>query len=295
MKKVSIIYSFRNEVDVLDELIRRTNSVLEKNEYEIIFVNDASTDGSLEKLQTYANHDKRIKIINMSNRFGQMQCLVAGIQNATGDAVIYCDCDLQDPPELFLKMIEQWKSGAEVVNMKRILRKGESLLKMRLTKIGYSLWSKLSKVTIPVEVGDFKLLDKKVYEKVAMINEEDPFLRGYTQWLGYRQVTLEYEREARHSGITHFPFLGGDPLETFFIGLTSFSIVPLYLPFVVSIVLFVVTCICSFLMLNLFQAIVLLSISLLFFCLGIMGLYIGRIHLQSRGRPLFNIESKINL
>ncbi|MFT6068486.1 MAG: dolichol-phosphate mannosyltransferase [Bacteriovoracaceae bacterium] len=296
-KLISIIYSFRNEEGLLSELIERTIKSMGEYQFEIIFVNDNSTDNSLEVIQGYSKADSRIKIINMSGRFGQIPCLIAGLRAASGEAVLYCDSDLQDPPELFPKLIKEWEEGADVVNMVRSKRSGENPLKMLLTKMAYKVWNKCSKIRIQVEVGDFKLVDKKVLSELCKIKEEDPFLRGYVQWLGYKQVNLVYEREARHSGETHYPFFGGDPIETFFIGLTSFSITPLYLPLIfmffplIGLILYFL----SSSLINLWIIGIFVMFFLNFLSLLILGVYVGRIHLQSRKRPLYNIKSTENL
>ena len=296
-KKISIIYSFRNESPVLEELLNRTIEALSGFDYEIIFVDDNSDDGSNEFLLEKCKKNNKIKIITMSSRFGQAQCLIAGLRQMTGDVAIYCDADLQDSPELFKEMILSWENGAEVVNMVRTKRRGENFLKMILTRSAYLIWNKCSKINIQVEVGDFKLLDKKVVEKLCALREEDPFLRGYVQWLGYKQVNLPYCREARSAGKSHFPFFGGDPIETFLIGLTSFSITPLY----ITIPAFIIAVMESILYLffqnefNIWLYLVALLLNLQFLCLAVISIYIGRIHFQSRRRPLYNIRSTINL
>jgi polyisoprenyl-phosphate glycosyltransferase len=297
VKKISVIYSFRNEQKLLEELIIRTEKVLSEWDYEIIFVNDSSNDGSLELLTKHSNKNEKIKIITMSGIFGQSQCLLAGLRYCTGDAAIYSDADLQDPPELFPKMIQEWKNGADVVNMVREKRKGENIMKMFLTKIGYLLWNVFSKIKIQKEVGDFKLLDKKVVEKVCQIDEEEPFLRGYVQWIGYKQVNLNYIREARKEGETHYPFFGGNPIETFIIGLTSFSITPLYLT-IPSFVFSVIVSFCYVLFhteFNIWFFLVALMINLQLLSLLFISIYLGRLHIQSRNRPLYNVMSTINI
>ena len=301
MKKISVIYSFRNEESVLPELIKRTKTSLDSMDYayEIIFINDASSDKSREVLLSAIETDKSIKVINMSNRFGQTQCLLAGLRNCNGDCAIFLDSDLQDPPELFPEMIKKWEEGCEVVNTKRTSRAGENPLKMLLTRVGYLGWNKLSKIDLPIEAGDFKLIDRKIIDILSDIDEEYPFVRGLVTWIGFKQGIVEYDRQARHSGETHFPFFGGDPIETFLIGMTSFSIVPLYLALLLSTILII----CSIVYLatmfmsvdfSIWKFLGLLISGLNFLCFGIMGAYIGRIHIQSRKRPLYVIKDKEN-
>lgn len=300
-QKVSIIYSFRNEESVIPELMKRTLASLKETglDYEVIFVNDASTDRSREILENYAKSDQSIKLINMSNRFGQTQCLIAGLTYCSGDCAIYLDSDLQDPPELFSNLVEKWQEGFQVVSTKRTSRAGENPLKMLLTKLGYIGWNKISKINLPIESGDYKLVDRKVINILKEIKEEDPFIRGLVTWAGFKHSFIEYDRDARHSGETHFPFWGGDPIETFIIGATAFSIVPLYLAFIISIIFIVVTVgytIYSALQMSIdpWKILILLGISFNFFCLGVIGAYIGRIHFQSRKRPLYIIENTQN-
>lgn len=296
---ISVVYSFYNEEKVLPELIERTIKSLEStsHQYEIIFVNDSSTDDSYKLLKEKAEDNKAIKIINMSGNYGQTQCVIAGLNYAQGDAAIYLDADLQDPPELFPKLIEQWQKGSEVVLTKRTRRLGENPLKMLLTKLGYVFWSKAAKVKMNIECGDFVLLDKKVYKKLSEFTEEDPFLRGLVAWLGYKQSIVEYKREARFAGETHFPFWGGNPIETFFIGLTSFSIFPLYITFFIA-GLFLVMSLLSLIFFfpeSLLFTVITLGFGTLHFCLGIIGIYLARVHFQSRRRKLYNVESLTNL
>jgi dolichol-phosphate mannosyltransferase len=300
-KKISVIYSFRNEESVIPELIKRTLNALKDTglEYEIIFVDDASNDRSGELLNNYAKSDQSIKVITMSNRFGQTQCLIAGLAKASGDCAIYLDSDLQDPPELFSKLVDKWKEGHEVVSTRRTSRAGENPLKMILTKLGYLGWNKISKINLPIESGDYKLVDRKVINVLKDIKEEDPFIRGLVTWAGYRHAFVDYDRDARHSGETHFPFWGGDPIETFIIGATAFSIVPLYLAFIISIIFLFITLGHSvYTVINstfdLWKFLVLTGISFNFFCLGVIGAYIGRIHFQSRKRPLYIIKNTQN-
>ena len=306
---ISIVLSFRNEQETIPELIERLhNSLRPLNiEYEFIFVNDASTDNSLGILLEMQKNDRCIKIINMSRRFGVSQCVLAGMKYSKGDAVVYMDADLQDPPELIPEMIKKWKEGADVVYTTRITRSGENPIKMWITKMAYRFLRLFSEVDLPLDSGDFKLLCKRVVNELLRLNEKDPFLRGLVTWVGFKQVQVLYHREKRFAGKTHYPLYGIGPIKAFISGLTSFSLVPLTISllvgFIVSIgsfVYLVIIIIMKFLNLILpglsaIMAIILLLGGIQLFTIGILGLYIGRIYNESKNRPNYVIESMIGL
>lgn len=306
---ISIILSFRNEQETIPELIERLhNSLRPLNiEYEFIFVNDASTDNSLGILLEMQKDDRCIKIINMARRFGVSQCVLAGMKYSQGDAVVYMDADLQDPPELIPEMIKKWKDRADVVYTTRITRTGENPIKMWITKMAYRFLKLFSEVDLPLDSGDFKLLDRRVANELLKMNEKDPFLRGLVTWVGFKQVQVFYHREERFAGKTHYPLYGIGPLKAFISGLTSFSLVPLTISlligFIVSIgsfVYLVIIIIMKFLNLILpglsaIMAIILLLGGIQLFTIGILGLYVGRIYNESKNRPNYIIESMIGL
>ncbi len=306
---LSIVFSFRNEEEVLSELIRRVQETLEPLDlqYELIFVNDASTDGSLTLLKKCREQDKRVKIINMSRRFGVAPCIMAGFRQAEGDAVVYMDADLQDPPELIPTLIEKWKEGAEVVHTTRTGRKGENVFKIWLTKQAYRIINLVADIDIPEDTGDFKLLSRRAINELVRINEHDPFMRGLVRWVGFKQVQVFYEREPRFAGKTHFSLLRSlAPVKEFIRGLTSFSSMPLYLALILGFfVLFGAFAYLAFIIITrLFFGIHLsdgpaIMVTMLFlggvilFAIGIQGIYIGRIYEDSKNRPPYIIESKI--
>lgn len=186
MELISVVFSFRNEAGNIPALIARAKQALDVSNVrsELIFVNDCSNDGSIELLNAYAEKDKSIKILNMARRCGVSPCVLAGFAHASGDAVIYLDADLQDPPELIPKMIDEWRNGCDVVNTTRLTREGENPIKMFITKSAYRLLGFLSDVDIPMNTGDFKLLSRRVVNEVLKLNEYDPFLRGLVRWVG---------------------------------------------------------------------------------------------------------------
>lgn len=303
---ISVVFSFRNEQSVLHELVERMVSVFEQEseEYELIFVNDDSSDDSLDILLKLREQNDRIKIINMSRRFGVSECVLAGFAHASGDAVIYMDCDLQDPPELISSMLAEWRNGADVVNTVRTKRHGENYFKLLCTKLAYKIISFGSIIQLVQNTGDFKLISRVALEHVKKFQESDPYLRGVVTWVGFKQVYIEYEREARHSGITHFPFFSKNPWKTFVSGLTSFSFLPIY---IINIVGFIGIIIAGLLMafglifpyyivnntIYWLSAIMLTSWSILTIFIGVIGIYIIRIYKDVRGRPLYIVREKI--
>lgn len=307
---LSVVFSFRNESSGLETLVKRVTDSLQPLGigFELIFVNDDSTDNSLDILMRLRETDKRIKIITMSRRFGVHPCVLAGMRHATGDAVVYMDSDLQDPPELIPKMIEKWKGGADVVNTVRTKRLGENPLRMWLTRRAYQVINAISDIDLPVNMGDFKLLSRRTVNEILRINEYDPFMRGLVRWVGFRQETILYTRDARYAGTTHFSlFRSTGPTKEFLRGLTSFSAAPLYISliygFVISLISFfylIVVVIDKFLGNNLpgWTAIMAATLFLggnVLLTNGFLGLYIARIYNQVKNRPLFIIRDTIGL
>ena len=306
---LSVVLSFRDEQEVLDELIRRLRQTLDPLDwdYELIFVNDASTDGSLELLLKYNQKDRRIKIINMSRRFGCAPCVIAGLRHAKGDAVVYMDSDLQDPPELIPKLLEMLSEEAEVVHTTRTARKGENAFKVWLVRQACRIINSVADIDIPENMGDFKLLSRRAVNELMRLNEYDPFMRGLVRWIGFKQVRVPYERDARFAGKTHFSLLRSlNPMKEFIRGLVSFSELPLYLSlflgFLVSVGAFIylLYIIVTRVFLDMHRpgwpAIMVTMLFLggiILFTIGILGLYIGKIHHEIKGRPPYIVESKI--
>ena len=227
---VSVVFSFRNEQDNIPVLISRLEAMFaaEPVDYELIFVNDASTDRSLALLLDTRARNPRVKVITMSRRFGVSECVRAGMAAASGDAVVYMDADLQDPPELIPRLLEKWRGGADIVHTVRTHRHGESAVKMFLTRIGYRIIQFGSTIELPVNAGDFKLLSRAAVAQLLALRESDPYMRGLVVWLGFMQAYVPYERDARHAGRTHFPFFSRNPWKTFAMGVTSASFTPIY-------------------------------------------------------------------
>ena len=291
---ISIVLSFRNEADNIPTLVARLDRMFATQdvEYEVLFVNDASTDASLSLLREERQRNTRIKIVNMSRRFGVAEGVIAGMAKSRGDAVVYMDADLQDPPEMIPGLIERWRHGADVVHTVRTQRHGENPLKMAATRLAYRLIQFGSSIELPVDAGDFKLLSRPAVDHLLRLRESDPYLRGLVVWLGFNQVCIPYERDSRHAGRTHFPFFSRNPWKTFTTGLTSFSFMPIYVCFVLAASGLIV----SFLLALAGSAFI---AALTFFwattigAIAVIGTYLIRVYKDVRGRPPYIIESVI--
>ncbi len=308
---ISVVFSFRNEETVLPELVERTvrvfeNSFNESDQYELIFVNDASTDRSLDILLTLREKNKRIKIINMSRRFGVTPCVIAGLAAAKGDAVIYMDADLQDPPELIPDLAGKWREGADVVHTVRTKRHGENPIKMGITAIAYKLINAFADIDFYENAGDFKLLSRNAVHEILKLEEHDPYLRGLSIWIGFKQDKLYYERDARRSGSSKFSLLNSlNPYKEFVRGVTSFSASPLYF----SLILGFLAAIAAFVVLidviyskamgynipgwTAIMSAVLFLGGVILITIGILGIYMARIYEQIKGRPRYIVRSQI--
>ena len=311
---LSIVFSFRNEEYVLKELILRMRKVFDSlcreqriSTYEMIFVNDDSSDNSLQILMEEAKGHNDIKIITMSRRFGVSPCVLVGMEYALGEAVIYMDADLQDPPEVIPYIIRAWQNGdnIDVVHTVRDSREGESKVKLLLTKIGYKVLFFCTNIDLPIESGDFKLLSRRAVNHLVGLKEVKPFLRGLVCWIGFNHTYVHYKREARFSGKTKFPIFSNAVIWNFLeSALISFSNIPLK----ISLLLGGIVAIFSFLFLIyvVIQKFILnyttpgwsaIMVTILFLggvqliTIGILGLYISSIYLETKRRPNYIIVS----
>jgi polyisoprenyl-phosphate glycosyltransferase len=305
---LSVVLSFRNEAEVIPELIDRLAKAIDGAglDYELVFVNDASTDGSLALLEERHRRDPRIKVLNMSRRFGVAPCVMAGFAHARGDAVVYMDTDLQDPPELIPTLVARWREGADVVYTVRTDRQGESRVKLALTRAAYQAIQRVSSIALPVEAGDFKLLSRRVVDELLRLGEQDLYMRGLVTWVGFRQVAVPYERQPRGAGVTHFPLLGSmGPITTFVAGFTSFSHAPLVLFLLLGLFFGAAAALVLAGMLVAWlvgagpsSGAVLVAIGGLCWAtllcgIGVLGLYLARIHREALGRPRWVVATKI--
>ena len=291
---ISVVLSFRNEADNIPTLIKRLETMFagENVDYEVIFVNDASTDASLSLLLGERQRNTRVKIVNMSRRFGVAEGVIAGMANSRGDAVVYMDADLQDPPEVIPRLIDRWRQGADVVHTVRTRRHGENPLKMAATRLAYRMIQFGSSIELPVDAGDFKLLSRAAIDHLLRLRESDPYLRGLVVWLGFNQVCISYERDSRHAGRTHFPFFSRNPWKTFTTGLTSFSFMPIYVCFAVAAIGVVVAVLLALTGSTLMAALTFFWATTIG-AVAVIGTYLIRVYKDVRGRPPYIIESVI--
>ena len=305
MNLISIIFSFKNEEKNLNELVNRIEASLTKLtnwKYELIFVNDCSEDKSEEILLNLQKNNP-ITIINMTRTFGVGPCVLAGFREAKGDAIVYMDSDLQDPPEIIPKLIREHEKGSEIVHTVRTKRYGESLLKLWITKIAYKVINYLSEIPLPTEAGDFKLISKTALKKILLQNEFRPYIRGLSIWVGYKQSFVKYERDPRAEGESKFPLFSKGPITEFISGITSYSLKPLYLGVILGFFSIIFSIILIFYALySKFLGIaapgstgIIITISffsgILLFTIGIIGIYLARIFEQTKGRDQYIIKN----
>ena len=306
-KKISIIVSFYNEVESIESFITETTQELNKIQeldYEIIFINDCSTDKSLEKLILEREKNNKIKIINLSRRFGPMESIMAGIQMSTGDALVNLDIDLQDPPSLIAEMVKHWREdGFDVVFSTRTKRHGEPLIKKIISSIGYKILKKFTNIPIEKDSGDFRLISRKVITEYKKFSEVYPFFRFVVDWIGFKRKQIFYERKPRRKGNTKHPLGLGIIYNFFEISFTPFTDAPLRFALIFGIISFIA---CFIIMIRTFLLFLMgepnisttsLFVAILFFgsinslILGILSIYIGSIFKDSKKRPLYIIES----
>lgn len=301
--RISVVVPLYNEQENIDALFRRLLAVLEalNTSYDVICVNDGSRDNTLKNLVEYHQRYPQIKVVNLSRNFGKDTAMSAGIDYSQGMAVIPIDADLQDPPELIAEMIEKWHEGYDVVYASRRVRIGESWFKRFSAEGFYQVINKLSRVSIPPNTGDFRLIDRRVVESIKKMPERQRFMKGIFAWVGYKQTSILFDREPRYQGQTKWNYW---KLWNFAIdGITSFSFLPLKVWTYVGLIIALVSLVyASFLILrtiifgidvpgyaSLMVAVLFLGgIQLL--TLGIIGEYIGRVYEEVKGRPLYLVR-----
>ncbi|MEM6281970.1 MAG: glycosyltransferase family 2 protein, partial [Chloroflexota bacterium] len=235
--RYSIVAPIYNEEGNIDELYTRICDVMDSTgqPWELVTVNDGSRDRSREMLEDLCARDSRVKLVNFTRNFGHQIAVTAGLYHTSGDAVVLIDADLQDPPELILQMIEKWQEGYEVVYAVRIKRKGESWFKLLTARLFYRVIYRITDVDIPVDTGDFRLMDRAVVDVLNAMPEHNRFIRGMTSWIGYRQTGVEYVRDERHWGETKYSL---DRMVKFAMdAITSFSFFPLQIMLYVALML----------------------------------------------------------
>jgi polyisoprenyl-phosphate glycosyltransferase len=301
---LSVVIPIYNEQATLAELYRRLTHVLSENlaelAYEIVFVNDGSTDGSIQILSELYADDPTVKVVNLSRNFGHQAALTAGLDYANGDAVVCMDGDVQDPPEIIPTLVERWRNGNDVVYAVRKLRK-EGLIKRGCYAAFYRLLRRLSMVSIPLNAGDFALMDRRVVDCLKALPERSRFIRGLRTWVGFRQAAVEYEREKRFAGVPKYTW--SKLVHLAVNGLLSFSALPLRMATAVGFMIsfFSLLGIIVALYLRLFTdlaipgwtttvipILVLGGIQLL--SIGILGEYIAQIFDEVKQRPLYLVD-----
>lgn len=301
---LSIVVPAYNEQEVLAEFHKRLTDVLDTipMQAEIIVVNDGSKDGTLELLHSLYITDERLAIVDLSRNFGKEIALTAGLHNANGDAVVVIDADLQDPPELIPKLIEQWKLGFDVVYAKRAGREGETFIKKATAHSFYRLMQHVGSVTIPEDTGDFRLLSRRAVQALNTLHEQHRFMKGLFTWIGYPQKAVLYERDPRYAGDTKWNYLG--LINLAIEGITSFTTAPLriatYIGLLTAFGAFgygLYMLITTLLFGNPVAGYPSLIVIVLFLggvqltAIGVMGEYLGRIFNETKQRPLYFINS----
>ncbi len=309
MKLISVVVPCYNEQEVFAESYKRLTETLSqldatKYHYELIFVNDGSKDNTLLLINEAITKDNKVKGINFSRNFGHQIAITAGLDNCKGDCAVVIDADLQDPPAVILQMVQKWEEGYDVVFGKREERAGESAFKLVTAKWFYRFINKLSDVDIPLDTGDFRLMDRNALNQFLSMRESYRFVRGMIAWIGFNQTFVTYDRESRFAGTTKYPFkkmlrLASDAI-------LSFSNTPLkiatFVGFATSIVAFIGILYAIYMRTftnNYVEGWTLLMISILMIggiillVLGIIGEYVGRIYGEIKQRPLYIIKDKI--
>lgn len=299
----SVVVPIWNEEEVIPELYRRVVSIMDTTNatWELICVDDGSRDRSLELLLELHAKDPRVKVLQFSRNFSHQIAITAGADFAEGDAVIVMDADLQDPPEVVTRMIEKWREGYEVVYAVRTAREGETFFKLITATLFYRLLQRITDIHIPLDAGDFRLMDRRVVLAMRHLREQHRFMRGLSSWVGFRQIGIEYERAERFAGETKYPLRKMLRLATS--AITGFSHVPLqlatYFGFTlatISLIGIVLTIILRLSGNNFFlgQATTLVSVLFLggvqLIFLGIIGEYLGRIYDEVKQRPLYIVS-----
>ena len=296
----SIIAPIYNELENLPLLYARVRDEMEKTgeAWELILVDDGSQDGSTEVIRKLAASDSRVRPVIFARNFGHQIAVTAGLDYSRGDAVIIIDADLQDPPEVIGKLIEKWREGSQVVYAVRTEREGETRFKTATASAFYRIIDRITDIRIPLDTGDFRLMDRKVVDIMKTMRERNRFLRGMSAWTGFKQIGVEYKREARHAGESKYPLK--KMLKLAMNAVTGFSMWPLELATRVGIGLIALDFISLIVVIILstaahvdFHGLATLGIIMVFLAgliltfMGVLGEYIGRIYDEAKGRPLY--------
>lgn len=302
---LSLVIPVYNEQEVLGESFSRMDAVMRSTgcDYEIVYVNDGSRDGTMEILRSLAKEHPYVKVLSFSRNFGHQLAVTCGMDAAKGDALIVIDVDLQDPPEIIPKMLELWEQGADIVYGKRLKRKGETIFKKLTAAMYYRLLDSMSAYPIPLDTGDFRLLSRKVADMFLRMREHSRFLRGMSAWMGFNAVPLEYERQERFAGSSKYTLKKMIRLATD--GIVGFSDKPLTLPVFfggalmgLSFLGLIALIVCAASVgvapwLWAAAGIIFVQGAALFFS-GVQGAYLGRMYDELKGRPLYIVAETLN-
>jgi dolichol-phosphate mannosyltransferase len=300
---VSVVVPVFNESEGIEAFYARATSALGAIggcDYELLFVDDGSRDDSYRKLVRFSASDPRVRLIKFSRNFGHQIAITAGIDYARGDCVVVIDADLQDPPEVIARMVDKWREGHDVVYGLRADRAGEGRVKLVTAALFYRLLKRLTRIDIPVDVGDFRLMSRRATDQLKQLREKDRFVRGLVTWIGFRQTGVPYHRDKRYAGETKYTY--GKMIKFALDGITSFSTVPLklatWLGYAASAFAFLY-------LLSVFvqkaigitvEGWATVMVAMLFLggvqlvCLGIIGEYLGRVFNELKPRPIYVIE-----
>jgi dolichol-phosphate mannosyltransferase len=302
---LSVVAPVYNEEGTIEKFCARVASALDGLPYELVLVDDGSSDGSQTKLEQLAAADAAIKVVYLSRNFGHQTALTAGLDHARGDAVVMLDADLQDPPELIPRMLDHWRDGCDVVYAVREQRDGESAFKLATARWFYKLFDKLAAVELEHNSGDFRLLDRRALDALLSMRERNRFLRGMTVWVGYTQTAVPYRRDPRYAGETKYTL---SKMVRFSLdAISSFSHRPLQmatlLGFIISIVAFIAIPVVVVLRIlgsylpgfgSITIAVLLLG-GIQLMAIGLIGEYVGRIYDEVKGRPLYLVKARRNM
>lgn len=301
---LSVVAPVYQEEATIDRFCEAVAEALVDVPYELVLVDDGSTDQTPQRLARLATADPRIKIVLLSRNFGHQAALTAGLDHASGNVAVTLDSDLQDPPSVIPTLLERWRAGADVVYAVRRTRAGESRFKLRTAKLFYRLFRSLASVDLEPNSGDFRLLDRRVLDALLSMRERSRFLRGMSIWVGFAQDSVPYDRDARHAGETKFTL--GRMLRFSLDAIASFSYRPLQLAtalgFVISVVAFIAIPVVIILKLlgdylygfSTVEITILLLGGIQLITIGMIGEYVGRIFDEVKGRPLYLVRSRQN-
>jgi glycosyltransferase involved in cell wall biosynthesis len=300
---VSLVVPVFNESEVIGAFYARASSALSALSFELVFIDDGSRDTSFEQLSAIAAADPRVHVIKFSRNFGHQIAISAGIDHALGECVVVIDSDLQDPPEVIPEMIEQWRQGFDVVYGVRSDREGETAVKLVTAALFYRLLDRVTNIKIPQNVGDFRLMSRRVVDQLKQLREKDRFVRGLVSWVGFKQTGVTYHRDRRFAGETKYPFR--KMVKFALDGIASFSTLPLQIATWMG---YVAATLAMLYLASVFvqkalgytvdgwatiMVAVLFMGSVQLICLGILGEYLGRVFTEVKPRPMYIIETHV--